>query len=83
MSNLDIMSLALNGHQDISTGDTGDWQAIKAINGDVTLGTGCEVIDGDAPQDGDVVSQNDVWLGRFSKLVYSGDGRLIGYPTKK
>lgn len=76
-----ILAMGLRGWNDISSDEEGDWIAIMPLNGDVTCGAGCEAKAGDALDDGDVLSQNQVYLGRFSKINYSGDGRLVGYPA--
>jgi hypothetical protein len=51
-----------------TTNNDKEYFAIKAINGDVTLGSGTTVNVGDGPSSGDVLQQGDVLYGSFDNI---------------
>jgi hypothetical protein len=52
--------------------------AVRAVNGDLTFGPGCEAPAGDAPADGDVLREGDRRPGPLTKIdVKSGVGEVV------
>lgn len=81
LSQLMVMT-GRTGRYKISSGQTatGFIQCVYAKENDFIFGSGCEVDEGDAPDEGEIVEQGDFDFAPFTKIVCeSGSAYLYGY----
>lgn len=76
INKLNLLNSGGNGFEEVTPGNNTANQdlyySVKAVNGDLTLGSGTTVRNGDPPAGGDVILEGDVLFGRFKNVEVDG-----------
>lgn len=57
----------------------GAFDYVQAIGGSLTFGGGCEVVAGDAPNQGDTLPEGDIVRGPFKTVDVDGNSSGVAY----